>query len=100
MVVNTEELLSSKIDNPLFIIPSSNDLDVFEIFCRTMSWRLSDSASSISSYLILSRVSIACRPASALKSGILSPGLLIAAIRKAQARPKTTISRREFAPVQ
>ena len=99
MVVNTEELLSFKIDNPLFIIPSSN-INVFEIFCRTMSWRLSDSASFISSYLILSRVSTAWRPASALKSGILSPGLLIAAIRKAQARPKTTISRRELAPVQ
>ena len=49
-------------------------------------------------HLILSRVSMACRPASGLRSGILSPGLLMEAMRRAQARPKTTISRRELAP--
>ena len=37
-------------------------------------------------------------PASGCKSGILSPGLAISAIRFAQARPKTTISNKEFAP--
>jgi hypothetical protein len=51
-------------------------------------------------HLILSRVSMASIPALGFKSGILSPGLLMAAMRKAHARPKTTISRREFAPVK
>ena len=38
-------------------------------------------------------------PAFCRSSGILSPGLLIAAMRRAHARPKTTMSSRELAPV-
>mmetsp|Transcript_22014 Transcript_22014/g.62561 ORF Transcript_22014/g.62561 Transcript_22014/m.62561 type:complete len:210 (-) Transcript_22014:1124-1753(-) len=47
---------------------------------------------------ILSRLEIDCSPASEASGLLLSPGLAMSAMRFAQARPNTTMSRSELAP--
>ena len=66
------------------------------IFC--ISIRISAVGNLPLEYLNLSRSSTLCNPASTASGGCLSPGLAISAILNAQARPKTTISSKEFAP--